>query len=116
MLSKKEIGTRGEDLAARFLEQNGLKVLERNWRCDIAEADIIALDGDMLVVIEVKTRTSEWYGPPEEAVDERKQEKMIEAAEIYLNTKELDYEVRFDIIAILLSSTGHTINYIQSAF
>jgi putative endonuclease len=116
MLTKKEIGLKGELLAARYLESKGLKLLEKNWRCEVTEADIIALDGDTLVVVEVKTRTSERHGAPEEAVDERKQEKMIEAAEIYLELKNLGHEVRFDIIAILLNQAGHTINHIQSAF
>lgn len=116
MLSKKEIGIKGENLAVRFLENSGFRVLERNWRCDVAEADIIAMDGDTLVVVEVKTRTSDRFGAPEEAVNERKQEKMIEAAEIYLNEKNLENEVRFDIIAILINPSGHTINHIQSAF
>lgn len=116
MRSRKEIGTKGELLALHFLESNGMKVLERNWKCSEAEADLIAMDGDTVVVIEVKTRTSLRFGDPEEAVDERKQEKLIEAAEAYLESKELDNEVRFDIISILLEPTGHKINHIPSAF
>lgn len=116
MPSNQHTGRKGEELAARFIEQNGLEILERNWSCRFAEADIIAKDGDILVFIEVKTRTSETAEAPEFAVNYAKEERMIEAAEAYLEEKGIDLEVRFDIISIILNPKGHKINHIQEAF
>ena len=72
MAAKDELGRRGEELAARYLQGLGYRVLERNWRCADGEVDIVALDGRELVVVEVKTRTSVAFGDPLEAVTDRK--------------------------------------------
>lgn len=68
MKAKDELGRRGEDIAAEHLQEHGLRVVERNWRCAVGEIDIVALDGRTLVVVEVKTRTTEAYGHPFEAI------------------------------------------------
>ena len=70
--TKDELGRRGEQLAVDHLEAAGYRILDRNWRCPSGELDIVALDGDTLVVVEVKTRSSRSYGDPLEAVDDRK--------------------------------------------
>ena len=79
-----ELGKWGEDVAARFLQQKGLKILERNWRCEEGELDIIALEGDTVVVVEVRTRTSDAYGAPEESLTYHKRRHLENSALAYL--------------------------------
>lgn len=94
------IGAWGEDQAAEYLAKNGLKILQRNYRSLEGEIDLIASDGDTLVFVEVKTRTNDTYGFPEEAVTEEKMEHIYGAAEEYL-AEHLDIEAwRIDVIAI----------------
>ncbi len=98
-----ELGRRGEEAAARFLERRGFEVLERNWTCSAGEADIIAQDEDTLVFVEVKTRSNTEKGLPEEAVDERKRERYERIAAAFLQTYEtVDIAVRFDVVSILV--------------
>ena len=98
-----ELGRRGEEAAARFLERRGFEVLERNWTCSAGEADIIAQDEDALVFVEVKTRSNTEKGLQEEAVDERKRERYERIAAAFLQTYEtVDIAVRFDVVSILV--------------
>ena len=68
MAVKDRVGSYGEQVAVNHLQRNGFVVLDRNWRCELGEIDIVARDGDCLVVVEVKTRRSERFGSPAEAV------------------------------------------------
>lgn len=101
----REIGKRGEDAAARYLEMLGYEILERNWTCPAGEADIIARDGCTLVFIEVKTRTSLRKGLPSEAVTPKKRSRYERIAGWYLRNacEYVDIPVRFDVIALLVS-------------
>lgn len=72
MAAKDDLGRAGEQIAARYLTREGYVLLSRNWRCQHGELDIVALDHDEIVVVEVKTRTSERFGHPFEAIDRRK--------------------------------------------
>ena len=95
-----ELGRRGEDAAARFLDRRGYEIVERNWTCAAGEADIIARDGDSVVFVEVKTRSSCDYGMPAEAVDEAKR-----IAALFLQGFHVvDVPVRFDIVSIVAIS------------
>lgn len=97
----KKLGAYGEELAARFLQKAGFIVLERNWRCSEGEIDIIAKEGDILVFIEVKTRRSERFGTPAEAVHTRKQQKLRLLARHYLHVKKITASAyRFDVVAV----------------
>ncbi len=101
--SPHELGKRGEEAAACFLERREYEILDRNWKCIAGEADIIALQDDTLCFIEVKTRKDAQKGFPSEAVDTRKRSRYERIAACYL--KDHDYanvRVRFDIIAILV--------------
>lgn len=80
MASKDVLGRHGEDAAARLLVSEGFALVSRNWRCAAGELDIVAVDGDQLVVVEVKTRSSELYGHPLEAVDHRKLRRLLRLA------------------------------------
>jgi len=110
------LGRKGEEIAAKFLSSRGYKIVERNWRFEKDEIDIIALDGDFIVFVEVKTRSSNWYGEPYEAVDEKKEKLIIRGAEAYVIKKDLYNEVRFDIISIVIDGSKQTINHMKEAF
>lgn len=98
----KELGFRGEEAAARFLMRRGYVILERNWTCFAGEADIIALDEDVLVFIEVKTRRGIEKGFPSEAVGKAKRERYEKIALAYVQEHFLcDATLRFDVISIV---------------
>jgi len=100
-MTRTELARRGEDAAAAYLERIGLTITDRNWRCTSGEADIIALDGRTLVIVEVKTRRTSSAGTPEEAVSPTKQRRLARVARHYVAHAGLeDTEVRFDVIAI----------------
>lgn len=100
-MAEESMGRRGEAAAAAYLERAGLTVVERNWRCKHGEIDIVALDGETLVLVEVKTRTSAAKGTPEEAVSPTKQRRIARLAEAYVIDAGIEPpEVRFDVIAI----------------
>lgn len=111
-----DLGKQGEEIAANYLAGKGYQIIERNWRFGKDEIDIIAEHDNFLVVVEVKTRSSSFYGNPEEAVDEQKQRFLIRATNEYVNQKEIDLEVRFDIFSIIIESNNQTINHIKDAF
>lgn len=109
-------GQKGEQLAADFLKTKGFSILEMNWRYKNLEADIIATDSETLIIAEVKTRKSNYFGEPETFVTKQKQKNLIKAAHEYIQSKNLDLEVRFDIVSIIISSQGSSINHIEGAF
>lgn len=101
--SPHELGKRGEEAAACFLERREYEILDRNWKCIAGEADIVALQDDTLCFIEVKTRKDAQKGFPSEAVDTRKRSRYERIAACYLKDHDYaDVRVRFDIIAILV--------------
>lgn len=108
----KELGAKGERQACKYLKRNGYKILERGYRNPFGEVDIIAEKGDTIAFIEVKTRLSEEYGAPSEAVNQRRRNKYIQAAKYYFYGKQIEVTVRFDIIEILRGE----INHIENAF
>lgn len=117
MLNEKQLtGKWGEHEAIRLLKAQGLEVIEANWIFLHLEIDIVAKDGDTLVIVEVKTRSSNEYGEPETFVTRAKQKKLIRAANWYLHNKNLNMEVRFDVIGLLKTSHGTNYNYIRNAF
>ena len=112
-LIRKLLGRDGEDRAAKHLSEQGYRILERNYSAPQGELDLIALDGDTLAFVEVKTRKSFAFGAPELAVDRRKQDRMIKAALGYLKYKKLhQMPCRFDVVAI----SGDKVELIRNAF
>ena len=109
-------GADGEVAACRYLEAKGWSILARNWRAGRDELDIVARDGNVLVVVEVKTRTTEAYGLPQESVGIVKQRRLIRAAEAYLDQVGEDLDVRFDIISVVLHPSGPRLEHIEEAF
>jgi len=112
-----ELGRRGETLAKEFLEKLGYEILEENWTHGKCEVDLIAYKDRRIIFIEVKTRTSNSFGEPEDFVDMRKQKLLLEAADEYIYLMNHQGEVRFDIIAVLFTSTtNYKIKHIEDAF
>lgn len=111
-------GPFGEKVAETYLKKEGYRILEKNYRTRFGEIDIIAEDGDDIVFVEVKTRKSDRYGSPFEAIDVRKQKKMSIVAMSYLGSCHLqDRPARFDVVAVLLSAgTRPQVELIRNAF
>lgn len=114
--SNLSFGKTGEELAVQFLEEEGYHILERNWCFNHAEIDIIAKHHEFLVIVEVKTRKGRDYGEPYTAVNTRKQRTLVFAAERYIFSHNLDLEVRFDIISIIMNDERTVIEHIKDAF
>jgi putative endonuclease len=107
MAAKDAVGRYGEDVAARHLTELGYQLLQRNWRCDLGEIDIVARDGDCLVVCEVKTRRTTTFGHPVEAVTARKAARLRRLAARWLEETGLrPPHVRIDVVAVLRPLTG----------
>lgn len=112
-----KLGKLGEDLATDYLVSKGYTIFERNWRNHHKEIDIIAFDGKMLVIVEVKTRQTDDFGTPDLAVDRRKQRLLIAAANAYIFSHNIDYETRFDIITVVLKEGQEpNIEHLEDAF
>lgn len=116
MAKHNDLGKLGEDIAARHLAEKGFEIVARNWRFGRDELDIIAHDRGWLVVVEVKTRTTDKFGEPEVAVTPSKQRSIIKAAEGYIYENDYRGETRFDVIGILLGNGKVVINHIEDAF
>ena len=114
---KKDLGKRGEEVAFQFLKKKGYRVIEKNYACKVGEMDIIAKEKDTLAFIEVKTRTSLAFGPPQLAVTPFKQRQLSKVALNFLTEKKLeDVKARFDVVAILLPPEKEEIELIRNAF
>jgi putative endonuclease len=115
MKPKDALGKYGEELAARYLSKNGMVILERNWRCDLGEIDVIARDQDELVICEVKTRRSASFGDPIEHVTPRKVRRMRGLALRWLDTRSVSpRNIRFDVVGIHAPIVGPpTITHIR---
>jgi putative endonuclease len=116
MADHNELGKIGEDLAEKHLRRIGYHILHRNWRFGHDELDIIARDGDWLVVVEVKTRTTDHFGEPEMEVKPAKQRAIVRTADAYIQFIDFKGETRFDVIGILLGGGKVVLNHVKDAF
>lgn len=110
------LGKQGENLAAVYLSQKGYEILHRNWRNGRSEVDIIARIGNDRVFVEVKTRETDYFGYPEEAVSKAKQKQLQKAADAYIEEFEVQGDTRFDIVAVVLNTQKQEIHHIEDAF
>lgn len=115
MAAHNELGKRGEDLAVRMLRDKGYKILERNWRLNDFEVDIIAKSKNEIVFVEVKTRSDDSV-LPEQAVDKRRQVRLVSAANAYVRHNAIDLDVRFDVVAIVLNDVKCEVIHFEDAF
>ncbi len=116
MAEHNKLGEKGEELAAGYLASEGYEIVERNWRYDRWEIDIIARKGHQLCIVEVKTRSGDLFGEPEEGVTPRKERFLAAAADHYIRERDLDVEVRFDIVSIVFHGKRHELKLIADAF
>ena len=111
-----QLGKKGEQLAVAYLLEKGYKILEKNYRYLKAEVDIIAQQENTLAVVEVKTRSSDVFGNPQDFVNPKKIKLLVSAIDAYVTSKDLEVEVRFDIIAILKEKNEFKIEHLEDAF
>ena len=116
MAEHNELGKLGEELAVEFLRNDGYEILETNWTFQKAEIDIIAKKETILAVVEVKTRSSLEFGLPQDFVKPKKIELLVKAINEYVVSKDLDFEVRFDIIAVHKEDKSFAIEHLKDAF
>lgn len=111
------LGKEGERVAERYLQKKGYVLVERNYRCPAGELDLIVLDRRVVVFVEVKTRTGLGFGSPLEAVEFRKQRKMIQVAQFFLAEKRLQQrDARFDVIGVSWLGRKPVVEHIENAF
>ena len=110
-----EKGIDGEKLAVQHLRGKGYEILHTNWKHGKAEVDIVAEKEGLIIIAEVKTRATDYFGAPEEAVHKQKERMLVKAAEAYLETNNIDKEIRYDVISIVLNDKQTKIDHIEDA-
>lgn len=116
MVNKLTIGKKGEQLACKFLEKKGYEILETNWRYNHLEIDLIATFENKLVVVEVKTRDAAFWENPEQVISHSKIRFLTDATEAYIEKNQLNMEVRFDVICLVMQGDEFEIDHIVDAF
>jgi len=117
MAEHNDIGKKGEELAAEYLQEKGYCILERNWtNMGRKELDIIATKDDVIAFVEVKTRRSGSATTPLSAVNEHKQHRIVLAADSYLKANRIDFHYRFDVIGVIYNDDAYRIEHIEDAF
>lgn len=119
-LTRQQKGRLGEEAACDWLMEHDYHILKRNWRCRSGEIDIVASHEGMIIFIEVRSRSgTAQYGTPQESVDIRKMQQVRATASVYLQMSgEMNHQIRFDVIAVMLDKAGETvsIDHIINAF
>ncbi len=117
MTQSAELGDKGEEIAVAYLIKEGYKILERNWLYGHKEVDIIAKQGDEIVIVEVKTREGDYFEEPWEAVSIQKIRNIVEVADAWLIEKQIDLETRFDVISIIFTdNVTYELTHFPGAF
>jgi len=116
MVSQREIGQVAESLAENHLLKLGYQILDKNWYHGHLELDIVARDGDELVIVEVKSRNGIRYEHPSEAITNTKMKRVVEAADAYIIEKELNLETRFDVITVIFFEHKFELEHFKDAF
>ncbi|MGB0773573.1 MAG: YraN family protein [Flavobacteriaceae bacterium] len=111
-----KLGRQGESLAAESYQKKGYTILKRNYRFGRSEVDIIARKGEILAIVEVKSRTSTYFGDPQSFVSKKQQRSLIVAADHFVSTNNLDVNVRFDIVSIVSQGKNIKLQIIENAF
>lgn len=116
MAAHNDLGRAGEQMAARFLSMRGMQIIHQNWRAGRDELDMVVRSGNSLIFVEVKTRSSDRFDQPEDAIDSAKQQKMLRAAGRYIEANPHHGPVRFDVISIVLAGHMSKLFYMPDAF
>jgi putative endonuclease len=110
------LGKKGEEIAVAYLIKNGYLVLETGWTWQHLELDIIAFKQDLLVIVEVKTRSSQMYADPDDTISNKKLRKIYDATDKYMDLKKIPWEVRYDLITIIDHGETWAVDHIEDAF
>ncbi len=116
MAEHNELGRKGEEEAVRYLRSKGYRIVQRNWRYQGFEVDIVAETADFLVFVEVKTRITAQFGHPEDFVGKTKMRSMVEPADCFIKEHDSDKPVRFDIIGLVWNGREFALEHIDDAF
>ena len=116
MADHNDLGNKGEQIAANHLAQQGYVILEQNWRYNHKEIDLIATKDDFLIIAEIKTRSTEEWEHPSEAITNAKIRFLVDATEAYIEEYDIDKEIRFDVISVIPQGTNWIIDHIEEAF
>lgn len=116
MVSARELGKIAEQMVEQYLCKLGYTIKATNWYYGHLELDIIAMDGDELVIVEVKARTGLRYEHPSEAVTNGKIKRIVEAADAYIIERDLDLNTRFDVVTVVFFKEGHELEHFKDAF
>ncbi len=116
MAIQQTIGDKGEEIAQIYLLKKGYKIVATNWHFGHNELDIIANDGEQLVIVEVKSRTGHSYEHPSEAVSNQKIKRIVDAAEGYILKHNLNVETRFDVITVIFTADTYELEHFEDAF
>ncbi len=116
MAEHNEFGKLAEEMACDLLSKKGFAILERNFFYDRAEVDIIAKKDNFIVGVEVKARSTPFFGNPEEFISKKKIKLLVKAMNEYMQRFDIDYEVRFDVVSIIKSNGSFNIEHLEDAF
>jgi putative endonuclease len=116
MAEHNDLGRKGEALAQGFLEDLKFKIVATNWRERKYEIDVVAIDQEDLVFIEVKSRSTERFGSPLEAINSKKQRQLVDGADFFIQKYELDFNSRFDVISVVFDKSNASIQHVIGAF
>lgn len=116
MAEHNDLGNLGEERAQAFLREKGYKIKEINWVTGKLELDIVAEKDDMLIIVEVKTRSTEFFEHPKEAITNRKIKNLVNAAHNYIMKNDWHGETRFDVISVIPHGQQFIIEHIEDAF
>ena len=116
MSKNHDLGELGEQLALKLLVEKGYSILHTNWRFRKDEVDIIAKNDQYLIIVEVKTRSTNYFGEPFSAVTKKKQGFLIRAANAYIEEHVITFECRFDIVSIVIDGSNKHVEHIEDAF
>ncbi|MCW3806103.1 YraN family protein [Plebeiibacterium marinum] len=116
MAQHNDLGKEGEARAAAYLSKNGYTILEQNWTYNHKEIDLIATKDDYLIIAEIKTRSTEEWEHPQEAITNAKIRYLVDATEAYILMNDIDMEVRFDVVSVIPKGIDWKIEHIEEAF
>jgi putative endonuclease len=116
MAKHNEFGKEGEDIATKYLQENGYQIIDRNWRFHKKELDIVATKDDYLIVVEVKSRSTDYFEHPADAITPAKIRFLVKATQAYVDLREIKQEVRFDVISVIKKGESYQLEHIEDAF
>ncbi len=116
MATHNELGKLGEDLAVKFLQNKGFKILDRNWIFQKKELDIVASKNNVLIVAEVKSRSTDYFEHPTDAITLSKIKFLVKATQAYVDAHDIEHEVRFDVLSVIKKGNRFDIEHIEDAF